>query len=323
MAPVTQERIHVAVGALQDSWGRILITRRAEHSHQGGLWEFPGGKLDPGERLAEGLDRELWEELGIRVVFSEPLIRIHHDYTDRHVLLDVHRVPNFYGKPYGREGQPLRWVHPRDMLPSEFPAADRPIINALRLPDRMLITGADPHRPNEFLQKLKHSLEAGIRLVQLRASGLSVNEYVDLAAHASKYCTKHRARMLLNGPPGAWEMLEGGAGGCYGLHLPACRLAALEERPVGSDVLIGTSCHNRLELTRAAEMGLDYALLSPIKRTSSHPEVPPLGWEHFSELVDVADLPVFALGGMSVQDIPKAKACGGQGIAAISALWDW
>ena len=85
------ETIHVAVGAVVDECGRVLVTRRPDHVHQGGLWEFPGGKLEPGEDLARGLERELREELGIRVGSSEPLIRVQHDYGDRCVLLDVCR----------------------------------------------------------------------------------------------------------------------------------------------------------------------------------------------------------------------------------------
>ncbi len=315
------KRIHVAVGTLQDRQGRILVAKRPEHSHQGGLWEFPGGKLESGEGLAEGLSRELREELGIRVVFSEPLIRIHHDYADRHVLLDVHRIPDYVGEPHGREDQPLRWVHPGDMVPDDFPAADRPIINALRLPDRMLITGADPNRKDEFLERLKRALEAGIRLVQLRAAELPLDVYTDLAESVARCCVEHEAGLLLNGPDGAWES-SGIMGGLLpGLHLPARHLAAVVRRPAGPNVLIGASCHNQGELARAADLGLDYALLSPVKPTASHPGVKELGWEHFSALVDKAALPVFALGGVGLEDIPLAKRHGGQGIAAIGALW--
>ena len=94
--------VHVAVGVILDPGQNILITRRAADTHQGGLWEFPGGKLESGETPERGLDRELFEELGVRVLSSRPLIRVHHDYGDRHVLLDVHMISAFAGEP--REG---------------------------------------------------------------------------------------------------------------------------------------------------------------------------------------------------------------------------
>ena len=135
--------MHVAVAVIQDSSGRILLSRRADHAHQGGLWEFPGGKLDPGETLAQALKREIREELGIEVQSHSPLIRINHRYPDRSVLLDVHRVTAYSGVPEGREGQPLVWVAPESMRDYPMPAADRPIVTALRLPDSYLITGQD------------------------------------------------------------------------------------------------------------------------------------------------------------------------------------
>jgi 8-oxo-dGTP diphosphatase len=309
------KQIHVAAGAIEDAAGRILITRRPDHAHQGGLWEFPGGKLDTGETVAEGLARELEEELGIRVQAARPLIRVHHDYGDRHVLLDVHRVTAFGGDPHGREGQPLAWVHPDDMDPASFPAADRPIITALRLPPLYLITGEDPRVPGNFLARLELSLAAGVRLVQLRAHGLAAGAYADLARAAFARCEAAGARLLLNAAPAVAADLP-----CDGLHLTSARLRTLTERPAGF-VWVGASCHGAGELARAAALGLDFALLSPVKATATHPDARPLGWDAFAALADRAALPVYALGGLSAADLDETLARGGQGIAAIRGLW--
>ncbi|HSO78893.1 MAG TPA: NUDIX domain-containing protein, partial [Chromatiaceae bacterium] len=103
--------IHVVAGAIQDCQGRVLVARRPLGAHQGGLWEFPGGKLEPGELPLQGLARELEEEVGIRVQATRPLIRLPHDYGDRRLVLEVHRVTAYAGEPIGREGQPLSWRH--------------------------------------------------------------------------------------------------------------------------------------------------------------------------------------------------------------------
>jgi len=310
------KKIHVAAAAIEDEAGRILITRRPDHAHQGGLWEFPGGKLEPGESLTEGLRREIDEELGVQVLASDPLIRVHHDYGDRHVLLDVHRVPRYAGTPHGREGQPMRWVHPREMQADAFPAADRPIISALRLPSRMLITGADPRQPRAFLQRLAAALAAGVRLVQLRTPGLVPAAYAALAEETARLCTDHGAQLILNPPDGYQPDAA-----LPGLHLPTRRLMALRERPLPADRLVGASCHDREELEQAARLGLDYALLSPLRPTASHPDATPLGWERFAELADRANLPVYALGGMGPEDTARARRAGGQGVAGISGFW--
>lgn len=308
--------VHVVAGALGDSQGRVLVARRHAHLHQGGLWEFPGGKLEPGEAPRQGLAREFWEELGIHVLDSEPLIRLTHDYGDRHILLDVWRVTRYQGEPQGREGQPLRWLYPEAMRPAEFPAADRPIITALRLPDRMLITGPDPLTPTLFLDRLERALNGGVRLVQLRAPGLEDAAYQSLAVAVRECCLGHGARLLLNAPPETALAMPG-----VGLHLSSRRLGVLRERPLGEDRLVGASCHDALELRRAVRLGLDYALLSPVGPTPTHPEAQPLGWERFRQLVEPLPLPVYALGGLGLGDIPQAKHCGGQGIAAIRGLW--
>lgn len=303
-------------GAVADGAGRILVARRPDHVHQGGLWEFPGGKLEPGERPEQGLRRELWEELGIEVEASRPLIRIHHDYCDRRVLLDVHRVEAYAGTPVGREAQPLAWEHPEAMNPTRFPAADRPIINALRLPDRLMITGEDPGQPSAFLSRLERALAGGIRLVQLRAHGLADAAFRSLASDAYVVCERAGARLLLNRDLGAAGQLPR-----HGVHLTSARLMGLAARPGRVDEIVGASCHDLPQLARAAELGLDYAVLSPVEPTQSHPGAAPLGWEGFARLVDQAALPVYALGGLAPSDCAEVFVRGGQGIAAIRGLW--
>lgn len=308
--------IHVAAGAVEDSQGRVLVTKRPDHVHQGGLWEFPGGKLESDETPEQGLDRELFEEIGIRVMSSRPLMRVHHDYGDRHVLLDVHRVSAFAGEPRGREGQPLAWVHPDDMAPGDFPPADRSIITALRLPTLYLITGEDPRDPDAFVGRLSRALERGVRLVQLRAHALDDAAYARLAERAYAVCERSGVRLLLNRDPAQVRDLPG-----QGLHLAGKRLAGLSQRPLDAERLVGASCHEAGDLERAARLGLDYALLSPVQATASHPHTRLLGWEGFAALADRAALPVYALGGLGPADQYRAFRFGAQGIAAIRGLW--
>ena len=123
--------VHVAVGVILDADRNVLITRRAEHAHQGGLWEFPGGKVETGEMPLSALMRELHEELGIVIGRTSALLEVHHDYGDKTVLLDVHVVWDFSGEARGLEDQPLAWVTPQDLARYEFPAANMPIVAAL------------------------------------------------------------------------------------------------------------------------------------------------------------------------------------------------
>ena len=126
------EPVHVAVGVVLDDARRILITRRADDSHQGGLWEFPGGKVEPDERLYTALARELREELGIAIGRTRALLAVRHDYGDKAVLLDVHVVWEFSGQARGLEGQPLAWVAAEELAGYPLPAANAPIVEAVR-----------------------------------------------------------------------------------------------------------------------------------------------------------------------------------------------
>ena len=123
--------VHVAVGVIVDAAGNILITRRAPDSHQGGLWEFPGGKVEEGESLQAALSRELREELGIEIGPGSPLLEVQHDYGDKAVLLDVHVIRAFSGEAIGLEGQPLAWVPVTELAHYAFPAANVPIVEAV------------------------------------------------------------------------------------------------------------------------------------------------------------------------------------------------
>lgn len=126
------DALHVAVGVILNDAGQILITRRALGSHQGGLWEFPGGKVESGESLEQALSRELQEELGIVVVRTSPLLQVEHDYGDKLVLLDVCVVWEFSGRARGEEGQAMVWAALDDLANYEFPLANQPIITAIR-----------------------------------------------------------------------------------------------------------------------------------------------------------------------------------------------
>ena len=308
--------VHVAVAVIQDAAGRVLLTRRAEDVHQGGRWEFPGGKVENGESLSQALHREIREELGIEVSTHQPLIDLTYHYPDKSVRLDVHRILRYSGDPTGLEGQPLEWVLPENLHQYAMPAADRPICTALKLPPRYLITGPDPAIPGQFLRRLEASLLRGVRLVQLRAPRLGWAEYSMLATDALALCQQYGAKLLCNCPVELSVELN-----ADGVHLSSSQLAELSERPLTHDKWVAASCHNTEELQQAMAIDVDFCVLSPVLPTTSHPNAVPMGWGKFSQIVAMANIPVYALGGLSPNHVELALENGGQGIAAISALW--
>jgi len=305
--------VHVAAAAIFDRRGRVLIARRPPHVHQGDLWEFPGGKLEPGESVEQALRRELWEELHITPLRSRPLIRVPFQYPDKRVLLDVWRVDEFAGEPHGREGQPVRWVAPGELPGYAFPAANRPIVAAARLPERYLITGSFADDA-DFLARLRRALNQGIRLVQLRFKERAPARAT--LVDAMRMARAAGAAVVVNGDLALALDLE-----ADGIHLTSGDLRRLSARPVPPDLWCGASCHDADELAHAVALGVDFAVLSPVCATASHPGAAPLGWERFKALIADLPLPVYALGGLGDADLPQALSCRAQGVAAIGAYW--
>lgn len=314
--------VRVVAAAVFAEDGRVLITRRHELAHQGGLWEFPGGKIESGETTREALARELHEEIGIEVGQARPLIRVRHDYPDKSVLLDVWRVDAFAGEApscggKGREGQPVKWVEPGRLSEYDFPAANLPIIRAVQLPNFYLVTPSPGDDIPGFLAQLERRLSDGIRLVQLRAKSLDRESYVQLAKQCLSLCNNVGAHLMLNADPELVAMV-----GAQGVHLDSGRLKSLESRPLPNGKWVSASCHSLEQLRQAESLQADFVMLSPVAATASHPEVEPLGWQKFQALADEIACPVYALGGMTAGDLDQSFAHGAQGVAAIRALWN-
>ena len=307
--------VHVVIGVIKDSQNRILIAKRPVHVHQGGLWEFPGGKVENSESAEDALRRELHEELSIHVDKFSSLKKVRHDYPDKSVLLDIYLVNKFSGKAHGCEGQATKWVSIDQLKHFSFPEANQAIINMLTLPELCLITGKF-NSPDDFLIKLRSSLDRGIRLVQLRIKELDLEEQLEIAKQALELCQQYAALLLVNPSLGNAHGLD-----VAGMHLTSHQLFTYEERPIVKEKILSASVHNLTELAQADKLQADFILVSPVLHTTSHPDAEPSGWDNFEKIVEEINCPVFALGGVDESHLPQAKSCGAHGIAAISALW--
>ncbi len=321
----------VAAAVIRDGAGRILLAKRPLHVHQGGKWEFPGGKLQHNELPEAALYRELHEELGIAIQNPTPLLRVRHTYyggvpaPERAVLLDVWEVHSWQGQAYGAEGQEVRWFAPSELPSLDVPAANRAIVTAARLPDYYAISPEWPlQRPwAEFLTALTRALDSGIRLMQLRQPQWQHHpNYPAAVRQAAQLCHEYDARLLLNGD---WTLALDS--GCDGVHLPARALRQYSHlrQPfpahIPTDFWVAASCHNSEEIQLANTLPVHFITLSPVRHTQTHPNAQPLGWHRFFQYTERAEKPVYALGGLSPAQWQQARAHGAQGIAAIRGLW--
>lgn len=186
------------------------------------------------------------------------------------------------------------------------------------LPTLYLVT-PEPENKNqleEFVHQLEKSLIAGIRLVQLRAKTLEPAEYKKLSVEVLACCRQHGAILLLNADPELVNEID-----AHGVHLDGTRLAALQHRPLDPGRLVCAACHTEQQLKKAETLGADFATLSPVLATASHPEAQPLGWEVFADMAAHTTLPVYALGGMTRQLLACAQQNGAYGVAGIRSFW--
>lgn len=314
--PSPKRSIHVVAGVITDARGRILLNRRTENSDMAGLWEFPGGKREPGESSEQALVRELREELGIEAEIGEWIMDVPQLYPDKRLRLEVRRVSSWKGSPRGREGQAITWVAPDKLARYSMPPADLPVVAALRHPDRYLITPepeADHAQAHAaWQQRLAQALATGVQRAQLRTPAsparVALAEQA-IAAHGSG------VQWLLNRDIDLARRLG------VGVHLGSEQVLQLDARPLPVGQLVAASCHDLAQLHAAQRLGCDFAVLGPVQPSASHPGAPALGWDAFEQLREQVSLPIYALGGLHPDDLAEARRHGAQGIAAIRALW--
>ncbi|WP_288024571.1 Nudix family hydrolase [Thauera sp.] len=311
---MTRKLVDVAAGVLLRADGAYLLGQRAPDTVYAGYWEFPGGKVERGESPAQALCRELEEELGIHVTHLRPWLRREHLYEHAHVRLHFFEVAAWQGTLNDRVHSALAWVAPGDPVPAPMLPANGPILKALRLPRIMGITQATAIGAAEQLSVLERALQQGLGLVQVREAALDAGERERFARAALDRVRASGGLLVVNSDLELARRI--GADGC---HLTAPRLLASSDRPEFE--WVGASCHTRAELEHAAALGLDYALLGPVQPTATHPDQAGLGWARFGELIEGLPIPVFALGGLTQNDMSEARDAGAHGIAAIRGVW--
>jgi 8-oxo-dGTP diphosphatase len=306
--------VEVSAAVILRTDGSFLIARRPAGKVYAGYWEFPGGKIEPGEPAAAALKRELHEELGIDVIRAYPWITRVHTYPHATVRLNFFRVLEWSGEPHPREAQTILWQPPDTPVAQPMLPANAPVLASLALPHEYAITSAESFGVQAMLERLEQRLAQGLRLVQIRDKAMPSGERTEFACRAVRLAHRYGARVLVNSDEALARAI-----GADGVHLPAEVLMSLAARPQAA--LAGASCHDAEQLERAMRLGLDFAVLGPVKRTASHPVAVPMGWQQFAELARGASIPLYAIGGIGRDDLEEAWRAGAHGVAMIRGAW--
>ena len=324
--PIEKNKIvEVSAAVLQCADGSFLLAQRPPDKIWAGYWEFPGGKIEAGETPYHALVRELREELGIEVTTAYPWVTRAYTYPHATVRLHFFRVTAWSGELHPHEGQEFAWQSPAALrnlkvnggdsaTVSPLLPANAPIMRALELPALYAISNVQELGEQEFMRRLEAALHKGLRLVQLREKNYSREALRELALKMLPLMRPHGARLLINADIALVREI-----GADGVQLMGAQLAELSERP---DVdWCAASCHSAEELRRAEALGCDFALLSPVLPTKSHPGAAHLGWENFADIAAGSSIPVYALGGLRLEDTEDAWRHGAHGLALLRQAW--
>ena len=309
--------VDVAVGVLRAPDGRVLVAERKPGKDAAGYWELPGGQIEPGETPAEAAARELREEVGVEVLDLAPWRVYEHDFPSKRVRLHWFHVRRWSGEAKGREGQRLAWVDPA--FPSVGPLlpSNELAFASLALPDLVAVAKVSrrPGAADELLASIPMLAVGGVRLLIVRAPDLPPAQRVQLTRRVRQLRRGTGLRLLLSG-----TALEARQAGACGLHTTGAALAGVIERPPTR--LWAVSAHNARDIQRAAALGADVVIVSPVLPSPSHPNDQPLGWNGLKELVAASPVPAYAQGGLGPGDIHTARAAGALGVAVdISRLF--
>lgn len=306
--------VDVAVAVLIRSDGAALLAQRPETKVYAGYWEFPGGKIEPGEPVREALRREIREELGIEIECAYPWITRVFVYPHAKVRLHFYRVYAWRGEPRAVEHQAIAWQRPDAIELDPLLPANGPVIRSLMLPSEYAITRAGEIGLEPLLSRLEARLRGGLKLIQIREKTLAPRTAAEFAQRVVALAHAHGAKVLVNSDSALAREI-----GADGVHLTAEQLRNATARP--DFPLCGASCHSSEELQRAEALRVDFAVLGPVRATPSHPDAVPLGWERFREIAADAAVPVYALGGIVPRDLEQALSCGAHGIAMVRGSW--
>ena len=305
--------VEVSAAVIQQPDGSFLLAERPADKIWAGYWEFPGGKIEPDETPHQALVRELQEELGITVETAYPWITRVFTYPHAQVRLHFFRVTAWRGELHPHEGQCFEWQSSTDISVSPMLPANTPVLRALSLPPLYAISNIKELGETEFLNKLKGKLAGGLKMMQLREKNIKRTALREIALKIQPMLCQHGANLIINADIELAQELG------TGVQLTASQLHSLEVLPEVS--WCAASCHNAEELHRAEELGCDFVLLSPVLPTMSHPGAPTLGWQNFSAITRGTSIPVYALGGLALDDMQNAWQHGAHGIALLRQAW--
>ena len=306
--------IDVSVAILINAEGQVLLSQRPPLKSWEGWWEFPGGKIEKDETSVDALYREIYEEIGVKITKYEKWVTRKYFFEGKKVTLNFFKVNEWDGEVTSKEKQKLVWTYLQKTNISPILPANRFVAKAFNLPKYYAITNLSEISKDLFFNQLQKKISDGLSLIQVREKNMSFDELKIFSKEVVQFCKPQNVKVIVNSDLKLAIEIK-----ADGVHLTSSDLLKIKKIP--KKFIVSASCHNQEEIDIAEKLCVNFLVLSAVKKTLSHPEIKPIGWSKFEELVNKANTPIYALGGLGISDYKIALENGAIGVASQRMIW--
>jgi len=306
--------VNVSVAILINADYQVLLGQRPFPKSWEGWWEFPGGKIKKNETFVDALYREIYEEIGIKITKFKKWVTRQYSYDNLDVTLQFFKVYKWDGEITPKENQKLVWTNLKNPNVSPILPANLFIQNAFDLPSYYAITNLSELPKKLFLKQLQEKIDNGLEMIQIREKDISFEELKKFSKEVIKICKPQGVKVIINSYINLAHELK-----ADGVHLTSKDLNSIKKIP--QNLIVSASCHTQKDIDIAEKIKIHFIVLSTVKKTLSHPDMKPMGWNKFRKIANKVNIPIYALGGLGIEDYQIALENGAIGIASQRSIW--
>jgi len=306
--------VKVSVAILINDNHQVLLGQRPPQKSWEGWWEFPGGKIEKGETSSDALYREVYEEIGVKITQFKKWVTRKYSYDGNDITLHFFKVQKWEGEVTSKENQKLVWAYLKNPNVSPILPANLFVQKAFDLPKYYAITNLSETSKKVFFNQLQNKISNGLKMIQVREKNISFDKFKIFSNEVIKICKPKGVKVIINSDVNlAYEI------NADGVHLTSKDLISIKKIP--KNLIVSASCHTQEEIDIAEKLNINFLVLSAIKKTLSHPDIKPIGWDEFENIANRVNTPIYALGGLGVNDYSIALENGAIGIASQRSIW--
>ena len=306
--------VNVSVAVLINDEHQVLLAERPFPKAWEGWWEFPGGKMEKNETSVDALYREIYEEIGVKITKFNKWVTRSHTSGDDNFTLHFFKVYEWEGEITSKENQKLVWTYLKK--PNVYPILPANVFvqKAFDLPKYYAITNLSETSKKVFFNQLQKKISDGLKMIQVREKNISINELEVFSKEVIKICRPSNVKVIINSDMNLAYRIK-----ADGIHLTSKNL--LDSKKLPRNLIVSASCHTQKDIDIAEKLNINFVVLSAVNRTLSHPDISPIGWNKFQKIANKTNIPIYALGGLGINDYQVALENGAIGISSQRSIW--